>query len=741
MNNLTEKTLSPATTHVHYLVLACILAAAATAQTAAAALSWSGGELAPWRSANQMSNVTVGEHGVSGRPTGADSFFSGTVTPFPASPAHVLVFRAKSPVGGRGEIFWVAGKMTRQDQKHSAAFTWLDDGAWHEYRVRPFWHGEGDVRNIRIDFPPSAANAGECALAEVRVETDSLASIPTAGKAGVAFTISGSTPGTGVFSWATDSAAGLAKRRFTIPGDGRPHTITFKLSSEKKWRGNLAWWNVVDSRTDAPINVKDLRLLDKLDDLPADLFAKSAWAAEAFPRAGQTIPLELMVENLGGVAANNVRVVPGALPDGVAASPSPARTVAGGQIATFTVEMRAEKPGDYSIPVSILADGITPMSLSVPAKVSPSLDLPKAAYVPEPKPAKTNYDIGALYFPGWAKYESWERIRKACPERKPVLGWYDEANPEVVDWQIKWLVESGIRTLYVDWYWSAGRQHLDHWVKAFYRAKYRHLMKWAMMWANHNAPNTHSEDDQRAVTRFWIENYFNTPEYLKIDGKPVVWIWSPQNMNRDVKDGGCRRLLEISREMARAAGFKGVWFIAMKWPEADCSPAVVQKCKDWSFDMTSIYHFMSHGGRESSYRRFPFHSVVEANIEHWDALEKTGILPFLPNISTGWDDRPWNDHCEIYDKTPADFRRICEAAKRFADRTGVKRLCLAPVNEWGEGSYVEPNAEHGFAFYEAVRDTFCERPAEGWPRSYGPKDVGLGPYDIPRPPEKPAAGR
>ena len=64
MNNLTEKMLSPATTHVHYLVLACILAAAATAQTAAAALSWSGGELAPWRSANQMSNVTVGEHGV-----------------------------------------------------------------------------------------------------------------------------------------------------------------------------------------------------------------------------------------------------------------------------------------------------------------------------------------------------------------------------------------------------------------------------------------------------------------------------------------------------------------------------------------------------------------------------------------------------------------------------------------------------------------------------------------------------
>ena len=207
-------------------------------------------------------------------------------------------------------------------------------------------------------------------------------------------------------------------------------------------------------------------------------------------------------------------------------------------------------------------------------------------------------------------------------------------------------------------------------------------------------------------------------------------------MERDVGAGGCRKLLEISREMARAAGYKDIWFIAMKWPEADCSPAVVQRCKDRGFDMTGIYHFMSHGGREKADRRYSFRSVADANPENWEALRKTGILPFLPNLSTGWDDRPWNDHCEIYGKNAADFRRICAAAKAFADETGIKRLCLAPLNEWGEGSYAEPNAEHGFGFYEAVRDTFCVKPAEGWPRNYGPKDVGLGPYDLPPPPSR-----
>ena len=159
--------------------------------------------------------------------------------------------------------------------------------------------------------------------------------------------------------------------------------------------------------------------------------------------------------------------------------------------------------------------------------------------------------------------------------------------------------------------------------------------------------------------------------------------------------------------------------------------------KDFGFDETGLYHFMDHGGRCASSRRFPYRAVADANPANWWQQHEANVLPFLPNLSTGWDDRPWNDHCEIYGKHADDFRRICRAAKDFADRTGVKRLCLAPLNEWGEGSYAEPNAEHGFGFYEAVRETFCNRPAAGWPLNYGPKDVGLGPYDLP-PPEPPA---
>ena len=65
----------------------------------------------------------------------------------------------------------------------------------------------------------------------------------------------------------------------------------------------------------------------------------------------------------------------------------------------------------------------------------------------------------------------------------------------------------------------------------------------------------------------------------------------------------------------------------------------------------------------------------------------------------------------------------------YSKESGVKRAVLAPVNEWGEGSYAEPCREFGFGMYEAVRNNLCEKPESGWPLNYGPKDVGLGPYE------------
>ena len=375
----------------------------------------------------------------------------------------------------------------------------------------------------------------------------------------------------------------------------------------------------------------------------------------------------------------------------------------------------------------------------------------KKAYVPEPKPVKSDIEIAALYYPGTEQMEEWDMIRTTLPHLKPILGWYDEGNPEVIDWQIKWAVEHGVTAFYVDWYWNQGEQRLDHWVKGFYKAKYRSYLKWAMMWANHNEKGAHSTKDMRNVTQFWIKNYFKTPEYYQIDGKPVVIIYNHRNIDRDfideaakagetLKPGeGLLRGLNIIEEEVKAAGLKGVYFIALFMGTVDKKN--VEFLANRGFDATIVYNY-SHASFWSSDKKkdtdprriFPFEYVSDTVKDFWTKRLNAGPLPFFPILPTGWNDLPrsFQDASQIVNRTPKQFKWICEQAKQFCKKNDIKRVTVAPVNEWQEGSYIEPNEEFGFQYYDVLREVFCQKPKTGWPKNITPQEIGLGPYDYPQ---------
>ena len=103
--------------------------------------------------------------------------------------------------------------------------------------------------------------------------------------------------------------------------------------------------------------------------------------------------------------------------------------------------------------------------------------LPLLGYVPAPQPVKSAVEITALYYPGTEHMPEWDMVAQTRPEIKPLLGWYDEGSPEVIDWQIKWAVEHGISSFCVDWYWNKGYRRLGHWVEGYYKARYRKYLK------------------------------------------------------------------------------------------------------------------------------------------------------------------------------------------------------------------------------------------------------------------------
>ena len=123
--------------------------------------------------------------------------------------------------------------------------------------------------------------------------------------------------------------------------------------------------------------------------------------------------------------------------------------------------------------------------------VYPWSDYP-ADYVPKPKPVTASHLLGVqscnLWLEGRA-YAGWDYVYPYRDNRKPLLGWYDEGNPEESDWEIKWQVEHGIGFEQHCWYRPNNAVNhpikdgvLDQGiVKGLFNARYGHLKKFTIM--------------------------------------------------------------------------------------------------------------------------------------------------------------------------------------------------------------------------------------------------------------------
>ena len=177
------------------------------------------------------------------------------------------------------------------------------------------------------------------------------------------------------------------------------------------------------------------------------------------------------------------------------------------------------------------------------------------------------YDVAAYIWPAYTGDElrtrifwpegmgEWQSVRSAEKKfeghtwpRKPLWGYVNEADPNVMQMEIDAAVEHGVNVFIYDWYWFDRRPFLENCLNdGFLKAKNRDKMKFYLMWANHNAGTTWDKRNsdmggaviwsgavdrsefERAMSRV-IERYFHEPNYYTIDGKPVFMIYDMNNL-------------------------------------------------------------------------------------------------------------------------------------------------------------------------------------------------------------------
>lgn len=348
------------------------------------------------------------------------------------------------------------------------------------------------------------------------------------------------------------------------------------------------------------------------------------------------------------------------------------------------------------------------------------------------------YDVAAYVWPSYTGDElrtrifwpdgigEWQSVKNAVQKfpghswpRKPLWGYVNEADPEVMEMQINAAADYGVNVFIYDWYWYDRRPFLENCLNDGYlKAKNNDKVKFYLMWANHSASylwdirNSHLDSviwdgavDRREfeiIADRLIEKYFKHPSYYKIDDKPVFMIFELANLMKGL--GGADETAKAFKWFNKRAvekGLKGVHFqIVLR---DGISPGDIEKI---GFDSLTHYQFAMFTDIDRDYN-----DIISDVMNEWDEIDKTYEIPYFPQISLGWDNNPrFMDFKPGITKnnTPNNIEKAFIKAKDYSDtHPGQQKLIIINSwNEWTETSYLQPDDLYGYGYLEAVKKVF-----------------------------------
>ena len=347
--------------------------------------------------------------------------------------------------------------------------------------------------------------------------------------------------------------------------------------------------------------------------------------------------------------------------------------------------------------------------------------------------------------PDWSE---WELVKNAKPRfpghrqpHVPLWGYQDESDPAVMANKINAAADHGISAFIFDWYYYNDGPFLNATIdRGFLQATNNARLKFAFMWANHDwldiqpyhrgappkllYPGRVTPEMFGKICDLLIKDYFSRSNYWRIGGKPYFSFYDLQNLLSNFGSvAATRAALDEFRAKARAAGLPGLHLNAVVWgrtilPGENLAADPVKLVRDLGFDSVTSYvwiHYVSLPKQQTGYNY-----VRDRYFEYWARAATNYGVPYIPNVTMGWDPSPRADQTQPYDNsgypfmniikdnTPENFQTALELAKQrlLAEPRGLRILNLNCWNEWTEGSYLEPDTVHGFQYLDAVKKVF-----------------------------------
>lgn len=328
----------------------------------------------------------------------------------------------------------------------------------------------------------------------------------------------------------------------------------------------------------------------------------------------------------------------------------------------------------------------------------------------------------------WGKgFTEWTNVGKAKPlfrghyqPHVPAdLGYYDLRVPETRAAQAEMAKEYGIEAFCYYHYWFAGRRILERPFNEVLQSGQPDF-PFCLCWANQTWTGIWHGNPGRVLIEQTYPGFedhkqhfnvllkaFTDSRYLKIDDKPVLLIFRPNELYESVN------VIEFWKELALKAGLGGLYVIGVtempEWNphEYGFDASVIQRLpstKKWVSRRYPLKWFIN------KYQRLTRKPVIYSYRDELPealACVDNNIITY-PCIIPNWDNTPrsGNKGIVLHESTPelfrSNFKKILTATEKKSKEKNL--IFIKSWNEWAEGNHLEPDLKFGRAYLEIIRD-------------------------------------
>jgi hypothetical protein len=337
--------------------------------------------------------------------------------------------------------------------------------------------------------------------------------------------------------------------------------------------------------------------------------------------------------------------------------------------------------------------------------------------------------IGMNYFDGWADQLSNVHfdglVRPGAngqfPGREPLSGWRDNT-PAAMRASLTWAHADGVGFFYFDWYFDApnsGDPSLNTALANYWRLRAHDGVGAALMYVNAD-PFVVSQADWQSTVEQWVTQDFTRPDYARIDGKPVLFIYDSARFTEQWGGtAGVNTALDVLRQAAVAHGLPGVFVVGSIFV-GTCVDSVGwnyfgSMIKGQSWDALSEQGYPAAACERDGAQ--PYSDLVAAGGTSWDRYASSFDPPTIPDVMAGWDPRPWDErpdgHLWWFERTPAEFSGFVHDAVNWVQGHPTQQVEHDPAqplvlvtswNELGEGMTVMPSRKDGYSYGQALAE-------------------------------------